>query len=69
MQGRAPRLLESDMGVGGMGREAGATVALQDCVAEGLENAPGREQPFALNMLMAARGVRMAMKGSLCGRG
>lgn len=52
-----------------MGREAGATVALQGCVAEGLENAPGREQPFALNMLMAARGVRMAMKGSLCGRG
>lgn len=52
-----------------MGREAGATVALQDCVAEGLENAPEREQPFALNMLMAARGVRMAMKSSLCGRG
>lgn len=69
VQGRAPRLLGPERGVGGVGREAGATAALQSDVDEGLENAPGRGEPFAWKVFVVARGIRMATKGSLRGRG
>lgn len=54
-------------GVSGEGRETGASTALQGDLAEGLVNAPGRGEPFALQVFTPARGIRMA-QGSLRGR-